>query len=272
MSPSMIAELENVRLHYSFEEPSGGAANAPVLILSHALGAGLAMWDRQMSGLGNALRILRYDTRGHGLSSTPKDEYALSDLGRDVLQLMNFLNIEHAHFCGISLGGMTALWLGIHAPDRVQSIIAADAAARIGTRASWKERMQMVRDGGMLSIADGTLERWYTKSFRRHYPEQVEATKRMIVGTSANGYLGCCAALRDADLTAAVGSIAVRTLVMTGSHDPVTPPKDGRMLAQQLHDASFVELEAAHLANVEDAEGFNAAILSFLLGGGAPSK
>ena len=272
MYSGSIAELEDVRLHYRFEEASNGSGSAPVLVLSHALGANLSMWDPQVAELRDDFRILRYDARGHGGSSVPSGDYTLSDLGGDVLDLMDYLDIEKAHFCGISMGGITALWLGIHAPERFHSIIAADSAARIGTLASWTERIAIVRKGGLEAIVDGTVERWYTDAYRHRKPEKADATKRMILQTPVDGYLSCCAALRDADLTAAVGSVSARTLVMSGKHDPVTPPPQGKFLVEQISGSRYVELNAAHLANVEDAGGFDAALLSFIADGSQPEE
>jgi 3-oxoadipate enol-lactonase len=265
MLKGSVAASENVRIYYQFEEGFAGADEAPVLVLSHALGANLELWDRQVTALGGELRVLRYDTRGHGSSKAPAGEWTLEELGRDVLQLLDALGIEKAHFCGISLGGMTAQWLGIHAENRFHSIIAADTAARIGTIASWNDRIDEVRRGGMGAIGDRTIERWYTAAFREKEPSLVMKTRRMLLDTSVDGYTGCCAALRDADLTAAVGSIVLPTLVMPGANDPVTPPKNGRFLEEQIHGARYVELNGAHLSNVEDADAFSYELLDFIL-------
>jgi len=265
MLKGSFAAFVDVRIYYQFQEGFAGAADAPVLVLSHALGANLESWDRQVEALGSHLRVLRYDTRGHGRSTAPVGEWTLEDLGRDVLQLLDALAIEKAHFCGISLGGMTAQWLGIHAEHRLHSIIAADTAPRIGSIASWNERIDEVRRGGMASIVDRTIERWYTAAFRENEQLLVLKTRRMLLDTTVDGYLGCCAALRDADLTAAVGAIALPTLVMTGVDDPVTPPKDGRFLEEQIHGARYVGLKGAHLSNVEDAGVFSHELLDFIL-------
>jgi 3-oxoadipate enol-lactonase len=259
-----FAASEDVRTYYQFEEGFAGAGDAPVLVFSHALGANLELWDRQIAALGSQMRVLRYDTRGHGKSTAPAGEWTLEYLGQDVLQLLDALGIEKAHFCGISLGGMTAQWLGIHAEHRFHSIIAADTAARIGTVASWNERIDEVRHGGMVSIVDRTIERWYTAAFRENEPLPVMKTRQMLLNTAVEGYVGCCAALRDSDLTAAVGSIALPTLLMTGADDPVTPPRDSRFLEEQIDGAKYVELRGAHLSNVEDADAFNQELLGFI--------
>jgi 3-oxoadipate enol-lactonase len=251
-----FAHLINVTLQYELD----GAEDAPVLVLAHSLGASRGVWVQPEL----PLRVLSFDTRGHGLSSIPHGEYSLADLGGDVLELMDLLRIEKAHFCGVSLGGMTGLWLAIHAPQRLQSLIAVDTAACIGTQESWNMRIAQVKEHGLTSIVEGTLERWYTEQFRAANPAQVDATRRMFLATSAEGYAGCCAAIRDADLTAAVGSIDLPTLVMTGADDPVTPLKDARFLQREIAGARFLELRGAHLAHVEDRHVFQGNLLDFI--------
>jgi 3-oxoadipate enol-lactonase len=255
-----FAQLKDVTLHYQLDGPVDG----PVLVFSASLGTGMELWERHVGPLSKQLRILRYDTRGHGSSSAPDGEYSMEDLGRDVLGLLDALEIEKAHFCGVSLGGMTGLWLGVHAPERLLSLLVCDTAAHIGTVEGWNTRIEKVKAEGIASLAEGTLERWYTAGYREAHPEQVEATRRMLLKTSVAGYAGCCAAIRDEDLTAAVGSIDLPTLVMTGKHDVVTPPIDGYFLKEQIAGARFVELEGAHLACVEDEARFNRAVLEFV--------
>jgi 3-oxoadipate enol-lactonase len=192
-----IAALKNASLHYVFQGPS----DAPVIVLSNSLGTEFSMWDGQMAGLAQKFRVLRYDTRGHGGSRAEGDAYSLNDLGGDVLELLDLLAIVRFHVCGISLGGMTALWLAIHAPDRVLSAMPCNTAARIGSDSSWNTRIEQVATHGLASIVSATMERWFTPSFRENEPARVEATKQMFLRTDAQGYLACCAALRDADLS-----------------------------------------------------------------------
>lgn len=255
-----FAQLNDVTLRYALDGPEG----APVLVLSPSLGTGLDLWRDAPPYLSKNLRLLRYDPRGHGGSTAPEGDYSLAQLGQDVTALMDYLNIEKAHYCGVSLGGMTGLWLALHAAHRLHSLIAVDTAATIGTQESWNARIAQVRRDGMTSIAQGTLERWYTAGFRRAHPEQVERTQQMLLSTPVAGYAGCCAAIRDEDLTAAVGSIDLPTLVMTGKDDLVTPVTDGEFLQREIAGSRFVKLAGAHLACVEDAVGLDRAVEEFL--------
>ena len=255
-----IASLKNTSLHYELEGPEG----APVVVLSNSLGTELSLWEPQVAELTRYYRVLRYDTRGHGGSRSPAPAYSLGDLGGDVLDLLNLLEIEKFHVCGVSLGGITALWLAIHAPQRVLSLMPCNTAARIGSVSSWNARIEQVTEHGLASIADATMERWFTDSFRRSDPVRVEAARRMLLHTDGQGYIACCAALRDADLRDAITSIAAPALVISGTHDPVTPPSDGHYLQDAIPSSRYCELNAAHISNVEEREAFLQAMIEFL--------
>ncbi len=254
-----IAPLRNAYLHYAVDGPE----RAPVIVLSNSLGADFHMWDQQVASLRHTYRIVRYDTRGHGGSTGRPEEYSIADLGGDVVELLNFLNIDRANICGISLGGMTAMWLAIHAPQRVNRIMPCNTAARLGTVESWNARIAQVKEFGMISLADITMERWFTAAFRAKAKAQVEATRQTLIRTHAPGYMACCAALRDADLRDSLGKITAPTLVMSGTADPVTPPSDGHYLQQHIPAAKYQELKAAHLSNIELPDAFSSAIVSF---------
>lgn len=253
-----LVELDQARLHYEIEGPQG----APVVLFSHSLGADLHMWDEQIPALTERFRVLRYDTRGHGASTGRGHSIAV--LGGDAIALMDRLQLERVHVCGVSLGGMTALWLGIDSPHRIASVMACNTAARIGTHDGWNDRIEQIAGAGLASIADATMTRWFTESFRERSPARVAAMRQTFVHTDPVGYTACCVALREADLTAAISSISVPLLSIAGTYDPVTTPADGRIIAKAAAGAVYRELAAAHISNVEAAEEFNGAILDFL--------
>lgn len=253
-------EIPAGRVHYELQGPS----NAPVLALANSLGATLAMWEPQIAPLSRHLRLLRYDTRGHGLSSAPPGPCTLDDLGKDVLAMLDALQIERANFCGLSMGGLIALWLGIHAPERLQKLVVCNTAARVGTVDAWNSRIAAIRNDGMKAVAGGLMERWFTAGFRAKHPAIVESIRQMVLQAPVEGYVACCAAVRDADLRERVAEIKVPTLVIAGASDPVAPLADAQFLAANISGAKLVPLPAAHLSNVEAAGPFNAAVLKFL--------
>lgn len=241
-----------------------GDAEAPVLLLSNALGTTREMWAGQIAALARRFRIVRYDTRGHGESDAPPGEYTIDQLGRDALAILDAVQATRADVCGLSLGGMTAMWLGIHAPERIDRLILASTGARIGTMDMWNARMQQVRDAGLESIADTVMSRWFTDGYRTSRPEIVARFRDMLLSTRPEGYAGCCAALRDADLRAAIEDIHAPVLVVVGASDPATPPASGRAIRAAIPGSEIVELSASHIANAEQPDRFNEAMLEFL--------
>lgn len=253
-------EADSAPIHYRLEGPAG----RPVLVLSHSLGTTLAMWDPQIPPVTGRFRVLRYDSRGHGESAVTPGPYTIERLARDVLALLDGLGIQRAHFCGLSMGGMVGMWLGAHAPERLERLVLCNTAARIGPPEIWDTRIENVRKNGMNPIATPVLGRWFTPAFHERMPGAIEGMRRMLIETSVEGYVGCCAAIRDADLGDALSRIRARTLVIAGTHDAATPPADGRFLAEQIQGARYVELAAAHLSNIEAPERFTAEMTAFL--------
>jgi 3-oxoadipate enol-lactonase len=257
-----IAENGRIRLHY---EISGCKDGAP-LVLMNSLGSDLRMWDKVVAVFEKRWRVLRYDVRGHGESSVPTPPYTIEQLGIDLLFLLDACGIERACFCGLSLGGLTAIWMGMFAPHRVDRMVLANTAARIGTVAGWDERVTAVRSADMAQLAEATLGRWFTPAYRERHPGEMETIRAMISRTHPQGYSGCCEALRDTDLRNGLCAIEAPCLVIAGTHDPATPPEDGRGLHAELRGSRYVELDASHLSAWERAEEFAREAGSFLAG------
>lgn len=255
-----FVQVGDSRVHYSL----AGSAEAPVLVYSNSLGTNFTMWDGQSAVLEGQFQVLRYDTRGHGQTSVTRGPYSIEQLGSDVVGLFDALGLEKVNFCGLSQGGMIGMWLGMHAPDRFHRIVLANTGARIGTTEMWNSRIDQVRRGGLSSVSAAMVERWLTPDFRARSPRMVQSVQRMFESTPMEGYVACCEALRDADFRASVSSIRLPTLVLAGSRDPATPPDNGRFLANQIPGARYVELDTAHLSNVEAPERFNGELIDFL--------
>ncbi len=247
-------------IHYRLEGPAG----APVLLLSNSLGTTLDMWEPQSAAFAAHFRVLRYDTRGHGGSTESPGPYSIAQLGGDVVRLLDHLGIERAHLCGLSMGGITAMWVALHHPERVLRLVLSNTAAWIGPASNWTERAERVRLEGMTPIAPAVVARWLTPEHAAGHPRQVEALQAMLRATPASAYIANCIAVRDNDLREQVAGIGVPTLVLAGSGDIPTPPTDGRFLAATIPDCRYVELDAAHLSNQEQPGAFNAAVLEFL--------
>ncbi len=251
-----------------------GEAGRPWLVLSNSLATNYAMWDAQMALLTRTHRVLRYDTRGHGRSSTLPGPYGFADLCGDVLGLMDHFAIDQADVMGLSLGGMTMLGMAIDHPARVKRLIccAARADAPPPFVAAWDTRIAAIREaGGMRGVAASTLERWFTPSFRATSPQAVAAVEAMILATPAEGYIACTAALKRLDFKRALDRIAAPTLYVCGAQDPGVPTEAMREMAALTAGAAYAEVApGAHICNIENTDGFNAAVGDWLArtGGG----
>jgi 3-oxoadipate enol-lactonase len=243
-----------VSLHHRLD----GDASAPVLVLASSLGTTHAMWEPQVAALTERCRVLRYDHPGHGAS--PTGPRTLEGVARAALALLDELGLERVVFVGLSLGGMVGMWLAANAPARVERLVLACTAPHLPPRDFWQERADTVRASGVGAIADAVVARWFTPPFAADQPETVERYRGMLASTPAEGYARCCEAIRDMDLRPELARIAAPTTVVLGSHDPVVTP-EGRRDLEALRGARVVELDAAHLANVERPEEFAAAVL-----------
>lgn len=255
-----MIDTGEARLHCRWDELHEG----PVVVLAHALGATLDMWRPQVEPLCAKFRVLRYDARGHGQSSVPPGPYSIAQLGTDVLRLLDAHGIERAHFCGLSMGGATGLWLGIHAPDRIDRLVLCNTAAWFGPPDAMNARIETVRTQGVAPLVEPTMERWFNAAFRAADPATVQRTREQMRATSPEGYAACCAAIRDLDLREGLPSIRSRTLVIAGTDDPTAPPPAALALAAAIPGARCVELPAAHLSGLGAAAAFNATVLGFL--------
>ena len=258
---SGYVSVDGVCLNYCLDGPQ----DAPPLVFSNSLGTDLRMWEPQLATLAARFRLIRYDSRGHGRSDAPTGPYSLDRLERDLLVLLDTLGIERAHLCGLSLGGMVAQWVAIHHPKRVQRLVLANTAARIGSEASWAERIQAVQAGGMGAVRDVVVDRFLSAAFRGSHPEVTQWVASMVEATSPQGYIATCTALRDADLRPLMGRIQAPTLILSGARDQSTPSEQSRELHASITGSRLLIFDdAAHLSNVEQPEAFNAAVAQFL--------
>lgn len=238
---------------------------APALLFLNALGASMAMWDDQMAPFQERFEIVRYDVRGHGKSSTgSRSELTMEQLALDALAVLDACGIARAHLCGLSLGGMTAMYLARHWPDRVLKVALCNTSPHMPPRENWEARIEAARTQGLAGLTEATLGRWFTPAFHAAAPERVERIREMLLGTDPNGYAACCAAVRDMDQRESIKQINATTLVIGGAHDASAPPAVAQAMTEAIPDARLVMLEAAHLSNVERTDEFNTALLEFL--------
>jgi 3-oxoadipate enol-lactonase len=257
------AAVNDTQLFYRID----GAQNttAPWLVMSNSLGSDVSMWTPQLAEFSKHFRVLRYDTRGHGHSAAPAGPYTIEQLTGDVIGLLDHLGIARAHFAGVSMGGLTGVGLGARFASRIDRLVLCNTAAKIGSPEVWVPRAAKARSEGMLALADAVLPRWYTPGFIENNPLVMAQVRDVFVHTDKDGYASNCEALNAADLRGEAPSIKAPTLVISGTHDLAATPAQGRELAESVPGGRYVELNAAHISNVELADEYNRVVLSFLL-------
>ncbi len=246
-----------------------GRVGAPWLVLSHSLACSVRMWDPQIAALKDQYQILAYDTRGHGATEATKGAYTLDLLADDLFFLLKNLKITAAHYCGLSMGGMIGQTFALKYPRVFDSLTLADTTSRYPAEAAalWAERIKTAEAKGMEPLAQPTLERWFTAPFREKNPAAVDAIRELIVATPVAGYVGCSHAIPKINLTARLKEIKCPILVIVGADDPGTPPAMAREIHDNAPGSKLVVLpQAAHLANLEQPEGFTRALRGFLAG------
>jgi 3-oxoadipate enol-lactonase len=243
-----------------------GPYDAPVIVLSNSLGSSMEMWAPQVPALSVRFRVLRYDQRGHGESPVPPGPYDIPDLGQDVLDMLDALEIERAHFVGLSMGGMTGMWLAANAPERIDHLVLLCTTACFGTPEMWIERAKTVREQGTEVVAEAGVERWLTEAFRARDPAVAERMRAMIAAQPDEGYAECCGALERLDVRDQLDRIEAPTLVIAGAQDPSTPPEPhAHLIADRIAGARLDVLDpGAHLINVERATEVTDLILEHL--------
>ncbi|MCS0496265.1 alpha/beta fold hydrolase [Ancylobacter sp. MQZ15Z-1] len=244
-----------------------GPEGLPWIVLSNSLATDLTMWDDQIPFLTKAYRVLRYDTRGHGRSSAPSGRYDFDMLVADLVAVMDHFGVGRADVLGLSLGGMTALGLGLAHPGRVGRLVCADARADAPPPfvAGWDQRIAAVSGHGMGAVLAGTMERWFTEATRQERPGVIDRAARMVLSTSPVGYIGCAEALKGLDYLRRLPGMKPPVLFIGGAEDGAAPADAMRAMADATPDARFEAIPgAAHIANMEDVAGFNARLADFL--------
>ncbi|WP_413998602.1 3-oxoadipate enol-lactonase [Flavobacterium sp. W1B] len=254
-----LVKLSNFECHYEFEN----FGHDEVILFSNSLGTDFSMWEKQVDILSHHYNILRYDTRGHGLSTNDKEELTIAELGQDIIELLDYLKLETVTFCGLSMGGLIGQWLGINHPERFDKIIISNTAAKIGTAEGWNTRIKEVTENGLASITDGTALRWFTADFRKDNPKEVSDILEKFAKNDVKGYCANCAAVRDADFRDQLQNLEVPTMIISGLQDEVTTVEDGKFMAKKIPNSRHFEINAAHLSNVELFEEFSKYIIFF---------
>ena len=235
----------------------------PALIFSNSLGTDHSMWQAQVNALSQDYFVICYDTRGHGKSSIV-EATTLDHLAEDVIDILDHFEVEKAHFCGISMGGITGLALALQAPHRCSTVTIANSAAKIGQADAWLSRADVVEQQGLAELVNTTHTRWFSQNFDYIHDRVAQQTIQVLSVTQPKGYAASCRALAHADLRDELSNITVPCLVICGALDPVTTVADGKFMQAHIPQCELVSIEASHLSNIEQPEAFSQALLAFI--------
>ncbi len=253
--------INGVMLHYRLEGPS----HLPLLVFSNSLGTDLRVWETLLPFLASQYRFLRYDKRGHGLSDCPPAPYHIDEHINDLISLLDQLDLSQVALCGLSVGGIIAQGVAARRPELVKELILCDTAHKIGPAQGWEDRINTVRSQGIEFIADAVMERWFATEFRTQKPVDVALWRNMLVRTPVEGYIGTCAAIRDADMSESSARLTQPTLCVVGDQDGATPPSLVKSTAALITNSRFEVIDrAGHLPCVEQPAALAALIIDFL--------
>jgi 3-oxoadipate enol-lactonase len=255
-----MIDADGCPIHVDVEGPE----DAPALMLSNSLGTDLTMWNPQAKAFAEKFRLIRYDRRGHGQSGAPKGPYSMERLGRDVLAVLDALNIGKTHWCGLSMGGMVGQWLGANAPERMDRMILSNTACYYADKEIWNGRIKLLREKGLPAVVGGTMERWFTPGFRERAPQIIASMSDILLKTPLEGYIGCCEAVRDMDHRDILAKIKTPVLIIAGKHDPATTVENAEFIRDRVAGSELTVIDAAHISNVEQPEIYTKTALDFL--------
>ncbi len=255
-----IAPLDGIRLHYRID---GDPTGAPV-VFSNSLGTDLRLWDKVIPLLPEGLKFIRYDKRGHGLSEATPAPYGMGTLVRDAELLMEHLGVQNAIFVGLSIGGMIAQGLAAKRLDLIRALVLSNTGAKIGTRDMWQERIDGVRAGGIESLAEPTMQRWFSEPFRK--TDEFTGWRNMLIRQPVEGYVGCSAAIAGTDFMTTTAALRLPTLGIAGSEDGSTPPDLVKEMVALVPGSEFALIRGAgHLPCVEKPEEYARILSDFLI-------
>jgi 3-oxoadipate enol-lactonase len=233
----------------------------PVLVLGNSLGTHFSLWDQVSESLSQHFFLLHYNPHPRPETGQP----AIAARGAELLRLFDYLGLERADFCGVSISGLLGQWLALEAPERIRHLVLSNTAARIGSSEVWQQRITLIHERGLAEVAERLASRWFSPAFAAQHPDVVEKFASQLGGYATEDYLAGCEVLRDADFRDRVAEIQARTLIIAGSNDPAASVPDAEFLHEQIHSSQLLVLPCGHLACVETPEAFIKAVLDFLL-------
>ncbi len=227
------------------------------IIFSNSLGTHWSMWDKQVEKLKDQYQILLYNTRADRGAT-------ISDLGNDVVALLDQYQVSKAHYCGISLGGLIGQWCAIHKEDRFYTVTIANTSAKICNDEVWNNRIELVVKEGFSPVKKSSPNIWFTSKFAETNPQDVTHAISGFDKIGQGAYLNSCVVLRDTDLREDIQKISIPLHIIAGAFDKVTTVADGEFMHEKVKGSKLTVIEASHISNIEQPEHFTNSLLDFI--------
>jgi 3-oxoadipate enol-lactonase len=273
-APQPLSAAARIATHHTFSRPQlkvavqgATAAGAPI-VMSHALGLDLHMWDELAAHLAAAHPVMRYDHRGHGGSAVPAGPYAMDDLVDDAARLIREWGRGPVVWIGLSMGGMVGQGLAVRYPELVKAVVLANTSSKYPEAAAaiFAQRVTAVRTGGLAAIVDSVLERYFSAAFRASQPEAVAVARGTVLRSDPVGYAACCQAVGGVNWLDRLSTVACPTLIIAGALDVGAPVAMSQAMAERIPGAELVVLEeASHLSVAEQPALFEQHLTAFLV-------
>ena len=265
----MYTQARGIKMHYLVDGPDNEEAGAPWVTFVTGIANDTTLWAGQAPALSDKFRVLRYDLRGQGKSEATPPPYSIKSLSDDLVALWDALDIEHSHLVGLGLGSTVAMRTAIDHPARIDKLVPSCTRAKMvpDFAVMWGKLTETVKAGGVAAIVEQTAQRWFTEDFKAAHPDVLDNVRKMVAGTSLDGYLGCVSAFVGLDLEDELPRIKAPTLFMGGADDKSGGPEViMRGLAAKVPGASYQPVvNAAHIANVQNEAEYNRILRQFLL-------
>jgi 3-oxoadipate enol-lactonase len=256
-----FTNINGNNIHYQYLDNQDNRT----FIFINSLGTDFRIWDGVVDILKNQGNILRFDKAGHGLSTLNNSKYEIENYANDVLELMNFLNIQKAVIVGLSIGGIIAQYLAIHHAERIEKLILSNTAPKVGSEEGWNTRIEAVKKDGIASIADNIMKVWFTENFRNNHKSELLGYKTMLSNINLDGYVQACEALKINNLKNGISKINISTLCIAGTEDGSTPPAQVKAMADLILNSTYILIEGVgHIPCVEVPELMTEHILAFV--------
>jgi len=261
--------IEIIANNHTISYTDEGPDNAPVIILTHGFPFNKSMWNKQIEVLIETYRVIAYDVRGHGNSTSGTDNFSIELFVNDLLDLMDALKIEKAMLCGLSMGGYIALNAVENFPKRFSALILCDTNCTADSPETREKRMktiESIQENGLEQYANESLKNLFAPESFVTNKEKIEVVKEMIMETSVQSLSSTLIALsKRKETCTGLAKIRIPVLIVVGKEDQITPP-DAALWMQKNIKGSILNIieHAGHLSNIENSYDFNGQLRRFI--------